>query len=324
MSARCSIIVPVYNAAKYIRQCIESIIYQDYEDWELLLIDDGSNDESGVICDEYALRDNRIKVKHVNNGGASKARNLGLDIATGEYVWFIDADDWIENNSLSQLLIKVKTDIVFFGFKRIFSDGQISVCQIQPKGSDYYNDKYTTAIDDLFLSSEAYFGYSWNKLFKRDIIEKYRIRFNENLIIKEDEVFTFEYIRRISSLTISCATPYNYRILDNSVSHSLKSKRNMFQLAEYMRHYILDDSYYAFMRQSICQAIYLYYWEAVIEESRTTKSIDSINGFLSYIREHKAHIKFRGKQKVFSFLPTDILKRNFIKIYLKLYDIARN
>lgn len=101
MSPVVSIIVPVYNAKKTLKRCINSIINQSYKDWELLLVDDGSTDDSSIICDEYAQQDRRIRVFHKQNGGVSSARNVGLDNAIGEWVTFIDSDDWIEKRMLN-------------------------------------------------------------------------------------------------------------------------------------------------------------------------------------------------------------------------------
>ena len=103
MHPKISIIIPIYKVEKYIRECLDSILNQTFTDWEALLIDDGSPDNSGVICDEYAAKDNRFKVFHKENGGVSSARNLGLEKATGEWVTFIDADDWIEKEAVYQL-----------------------------------------------------------------------------------------------------------------------------------------------------------------------------------------------------------------------------
>lgn len=107
---RISIIVPVYNAERYLHKCIDSILNQTYNDIELLLINDGSTDLSGVICDEYAQNDNRIRVLHKENSGVSATRNIGLDNITGEYVTFIDADDWIETSMLNDVYEKIKAD----------------------------------------------------------------------------------------------------------------------------------------------------------------------------------------------------------------------
>ena len=105
-----SVIVPVYNVEKYLCQCVESILSQTYRNFELLLIDDGSKDNSGNICDEYAKNDPRIRVLHVENGGASYARNIGLNIAVGDWVTFVDADDWVSSNYLEELVKDVDSD----------------------------------------------------------------------------------------------------------------------------------------------------------------------------------------------------------------------
>ena len=112
MSPKISIIVPVYNAEKTLNQCVDSIIHQSYKDWELFLIDDGSKDHSAAICDKYAQQDERIRVFHKSNGGVSSARNVGLDNAVGEWITFIDSDDWVENNYLENLYQNDENDIV--------------------------------------------------------------------------------------------------------------------------------------------------------------------------------------------------------------------
>ena len=116
-----SIIVPVYKAEKYLHRCVDSILAQTFTDWELLLIDDGSPDRSGDICDEYAKKDTRIRVFHKKNGGVSSARNLGLDNVQGEYVTFVDSDDWIDVNTLNVCFSQIETydlDILQFSYTR--------------------------------------------------------------------------------------------------------------------------------------------------------------------------------------------------------------
>lgn len=318
-----SVIVPVYKAEKYLRRCLDSILGQTMSDFEVILIDDGSPDNSGEICDEYAAKDSRFRVIHKENGGASKARNIGLDIAKGKYVWFIDADDWIDGDALSKLMSDLDADIIFFGFKRLFKDGKTSICQIQANSSEFkYN--YIDIIEKLFNSDEAYMGYTWNKLFKREILESGKIRFNEDLIIKEDEVFCFEYLRHTKSISISHLTPYNYRILDSSISHNINGKRNMLELAMYMQQNILADKFFFPMYSSICQAIYSYYWSAVIEGKRNRNSTSPTNLFLTFIEENKSILRLRGKHKFFLFVPTKIVKRFLIKVYFSCFYMMKS
>ena len=121
MEKTISVIVPIYNVEKYLDRCLKSIINQTYKNLEIILIDDGSPDNCGTICDEYAKKDNRIKVVHKDNGGLVKARNTGLDIATGEYISFIDPDDWIELNMYEEMIKiadETNTDIVRCGYYR--------------------------------------------------------------------------------------------------------------------------------------------------------------------------------------------------------------
>ena len=121
-----SVIVPVYNVEKYLRQCLDSIVAQTYRDLEIILVDDGSIDASGAICDEYAVRDSRIKVVHQPNRGLSSARNTGLDLVSGEYTFFIDSDDWIHEKALERLLLaqaKTNADLVLCNYQRVDEAG---------------------------------------------------------------------------------------------------------------------------------------------------------------------------------------------------------
>ena len=124
-----SIIVPVYNAEKFLRRCIDSILAQTFTDWELLLIDDGSKDASGNICDEYATKDGCIRVFHKENGGVSSARNLGLDHAKGEWVTFVDSDDYIEENFLKSFEGNLDADLVVGNASSgIFTSNRYQIC----------------------------------------------------------------------------------------------------------------------------------------------------------------------------------------------------
>ncbi len=118
-----SVIVPVYNAEEYLRKCIDSILYQTYSDLELLLINDGSTDSSGAVCDEYARRDDRVRVIHKENGGVSSTRNLGLDLAQGEWITFVDADDWIEHETYEKIFSQIESteaDVCCYDFTMVY------------------------------------------------------------------------------------------------------------------------------------------------------------------------------------------------------------
>lgn len=229
-----SVIVPVYNVEKYLHRCIESVIAQTYKEFELILIDDGSTDKSGQICDDYAKRDNRLVVVHKKNEGAAIARNIGIERSNTPYITFIDSDDYIENEYISTLLKECdgrNVDLVLSGFKRVYTDGTIKkesgisrYCANRDEISDYMFD-----IDQSrMLNSQCC------KIFKTDIINQNNIRFIPGLSVSEDMIFSFTYFLYCSSICCLDYTGYYYRQM-----HSASLSKTLF-------HY---DVY----RQSVCE-----------------------------------------------------------------------
>ena len=191
-----SVIVPVYNVSKFIKPCLNSILFQTYSDFEVLLVDDGSTDDSGEICDEYAERDIRIKVFHKKNGGVSSARNFGLNHAKGEFVCFVDADDIIPRDCLKNLTTNLleNVDMVFGGIQK-FSEESDCIERISTESKTFL-DK--SGCLDLFLppvnSESDWHRYLYNRIYRRTIIEKNNIRFNTRIHYKEDGLFVVQYI----------------------------------------------------------------------------------------------------------------------------------
>lgn len=220
-----SIIVPVYKAEQYLHRCVNSILSQSFTDWECILVDDGSPDKSGAICDEYVAKDSRIQVIHKENGGVGSARNAGLDKAIGEWIWFVDSDDWIEQNSLKtiyDILTKTKVDICFFEFNPIstyninksFSFSSF-IGEHQKTAIYYSKPECAKAIVNLEMCGG--FGWTWNKWFKKSIIDKYILRFDQRFSLQEDHLFTFSYIMHVESILITSYVPYNYLISNGSL-----------------------------------------------------------------------------------------------------------
>ncbi len=209
-----SIIVPVYNSERYLCRCLDSILNQKLSEWECILIDDGSKDGSGKICDDYEGKDIRIKTYHVKNGGPSRARNIGLSHAKGIWVSFVDSDDWINPNFLSNMIENSKnTDIVFSSFT-VHYQGKT----MMPNTLDGYfsGSHYYSAIIKLYNTN--LFGYTWLKLYKRKIIEANGIRFDENISYMEDTLFTFQYLNYGRSIRCINNHDYQYNLNDNSIS----------------------------------------------------------------------------------------------------------
>ncbi len=210
-----SIIVPVYKAEKYLRRCIDSILDQTYKDWELLLIDDGSPDNCGAICDEYARKDARISVFHKENGGVSSARNLGLDNVKGEYVTFVDADDCLYNDALKIFVgfaEKSNLDLVQCCYNRKFISGQ------------YIGKKTNVMIPADFVKSKNLQVCVGGGMIKSSIIKENSIRFDENIRLGEDQIFIYEcltYSRRVQHIS---NVLYFYRDNELSAVHNPKDE----------------------------------------------------------------------------------------------------
>lgn len=210
-----SIIVPVYNVEKYLPRCIDSILAQTFTDFELLLIDDGSIDNSGNICDDYAKKDNRIRVFHKQNGGVSSARNLGLDNAKGEWITFVDSDDLIDNETLNDYL-RYNADLICQGLKQINAmDNSIEDLKKYDFLEASVSDHISYALYIMFINGS--FGYIWNKLFKHRILKDHNIRFIEGISIREDEIFVFKYCQYIKSIVLLPTINYNYVHYQNSL-----------------------------------------------------------------------------------------------------------
>lgn len=195
MTPKVSIIVPVYNAEKSIGRCIDSILNQEYTDFELLLMDDGSKDASGAICDEYAAKDARVKVVHKANSGVSDTRNQALDLAGGTYLQFLDADDWITPNA-TRLLVEAAEqhhcDMVIADFYRVVGERVSHKGAIEEEG---ILTKEAFATQMMENPADFYYGVLWNKLFRREIVEKYKLRMDSAISWCEDFMFNLEYIR---------------------------------------------------------------------------------------------------------------------------------
>lgn len=225
-----SVIVPVYNVEKYLRQCLDSLLQQSYRDLEIIMVDDGSQDSSGEICEEYAAKDSRIKVIHKQNEGLGFARNSGLEISTGKYVTFIDSDDVAECDLVEQLMKEVvdkDVDTCIGGFKRIAEDGKVvfqeSYAREAFSGNDVYNKLFARMLGSAPDAHDAIRMSVWNVLYSMDIIRKHNIRFpSERVFISEDIVWDSEYYRYAQAVSVIGSTAYHYRITPGSLTQKYK------------------------------------------------------------------------------------------------------
>lgn len=219
MSEKVSLIIPVYNVEKYLHYCIESIISQNYKNIEIILIDDQSSDQSGEICDRYREKDNRIIVIHKKNGGAASARNAGLDVSTGEYVMFVDSDDWLEPNAIELLLNLIKEkkcDIVQYQY----TDEYVGKSQKH----SYIKEKeiITNAVFVKTMLTKWEYIINCNKLYKASVIGN--SRFVEGHCI-DDEFFTYKVIINSNQIYLTTEYLYHYRQRRSSAMGNEKNKR---------------------------------------------------------------------------------------------------
>lgn len=214
-----SIIVPIYNAEKYLEKCIESIVNQTYTNIEIILVDDGSPDNSAILCDEYAEKDGRIKVVHKANGGVSSARNAGLDIAQGDYVSFVDADDWIEPNYCSALLAGRAEDaeLVVAETVNIYEDRRVYP-QI-PISGRYSLEGLKSDFQKLF--SAGLINTPCAKLYRAETVDG--LRFDESVALGEDILFNLAYMEKCENIVFIPNVIYNYnRMSEDSATKKLK------------------------------------------------------------------------------------------------------
>lgn len=223
-----SVIVPVYNAEKWLRRCVDSILAQTYTDFELLLVDDGSTDSSGAICDEYGTIDHRVRPFHKPNGGASSTRNLALDNAKGEWITFCDADDYVYPNWLDNFIKAGNLDNY-----DIITQGLL--CSRSISGSNNSETSYSvqTCNSDILKYCEILFqanvlGYLVIKLFRKSIIDNNNIRFNEYIKLREDLVFFLEYCSHCNKEAISVSNiGYYYFVPDWSKKYTFEKESSL-------------------------------------------------------------------------------------------------
>ncbi len=221
-----SIIVPVYNACKYLKECVSSLTNQSYNDIEIILVNDGSTDDSPQICDALSEKDSRIQVIHKVNEGVSIARSTGVEASHGEYLCFVDADDWLEKNALEVMIDSVKgvkADIICGGYSRV-AERSITRCNITP-GVGYYDRlKIEKEIFPILIESEkaSYFSPSlWAKLFKADLYKANQV-VDKKIVMGEDGACVKACISNANSMVILSDYIYNYRIIETSVTFSKK------------------------------------------------------------------------------------------------------
>ena len=259
MEQKLSVIIPIYNVEPYLRQCLDSVVNQTYRDLEIILVDDGSPDNCGAICDEYAARDDRVIVIHKKNGGLSEARNDGIRRATGEWIAFVDSDDWCDPDYYERLLkwpVAHDVDIICASGhymeippekteqRHCFSDAFI-LCS--GEGRHILMDR-VLVVKGTALKGNAPFGYPWDKLYRRGFLVKARLFFDGSLRVCEDSLFNYQAMSKAEKVVGRICAGYHYRVNMDSITKAYDTKRPeknyqyVSRLCKYAEDQGIDDS----------------------------------------------------------------------------------
>ncbi len=218
-----SVLIPVYNIERYVGICLESVVKQKYRQLEIIVVDDGSTDRSGEICDLYAQKDGRIKVIHKANGGLVSARKAAMQVAKGAYIGYVDGDDWISPDYYSDLFLKIEgnnCDAVVAGFSRDLFDTSTPMSNVVPAGC-YEGEKLENLFSNM-ISTGAFFRhgittYLWNKLFKREIVEGIQLGIDDRISIGEDGAVVYPALLKCKRVFVTNNFSYHYRQREDSM-----------------------------------------------------------------------------------------------------------
>lgn len=301
-----TIIIPTYNSQQYIEKCIVSIINQTYTNLEIIIIDDNSKDRTYDICKKIQKKDTRIKLmKNSENKGVSTTRNKGISISTGEYITFVDADDYIEKNMYEKLINKLEEEDVDIAMCNFFSEEKNRDIRDNIKNKDMiFSDN--EMLKYIFLS-DYFCGFAWNKIYKSDIIKNNKLNFNDNIFICEDLLFNCQYISKIKRGFYTTNKMYHYVQRNNSSYNNTYSERweTVIQAYEKMKLYIKEEGLKNFQYSYLYSLLNLKE-KLYIEKHKKKEMLYDIN------RKIKVNIVGIKKNK-------DLSLKLKIKIYIKLY-----
>ena len=319
MDSLISIIVPIYNVEKYVDECIESIVNQVYSNIEIILVDDGSPDNCPMICDSWAKKDKRIKVIHKQNGGLSDARNAGLDHAIGQYIVFVDSDDYIDKEMLLVLyetMIKSNSDIVMCN-KATVTTKEITFAENDGGILSYSGDEI---LDNFLYHKNSFCSGIWNKLFRRELFEG--VRFPKGLTTEDYYVYSFVY-SRATKFTHIKRVLYYYRVRKGSILHSELNEQSFHKIE-------IADMVYENLNNINCEnrrgmnyfkmQAYHDVLNALIKRSAPKKIIKEYarklrKFYFSIITDAKVSIDFKMKYTIFCCFPLKYtsFKNKFLK-----------
>ena len=311
-----SIIIPVYNSESYITQCIDSILTQSFTNFELILVNDGSTDSSDKICDEYAQKDSRVVVIHKENGGVSSARNKGIDFAKGEWIMFVDSDDYLSTTYLSAFPMNIEHDMEVCGMK-MMNDNNQSYCPKQTmlytteNMSKFYNDIF----DNPYITSPC------TKILKRTLLNKYNVRFDERIKITEDTLFIMNYLLNSKSIYLIPNNGYYYRNPENIAN---KYRQNVdcmyYNLTKLSKTVVLLSNKFNFDASKIIQGISRFHYSCFSSNLELLSDEDAIKEWKKFRKYDLRQYRFRMtfKEYIYQFLCIYFPKLFYVKMRNRL------
>lgn len=315
-----SVIVPVYNSENYLSECIDSLINQTYKNFELILVDDGSTDKSARMCDEYAIKDSRIKVVHKENGGVSSARNVGLQLSQGEYIQFVDSDDYVKPEFLSILINSIEQN-----------NSQISVCKASTIHINGTKSKSKSKVSEnitldrkeatSFLFNEMN-NALWNKLISKDAIKD--IIFEEGCTFGEDPYFLIQVLNNCERVSFVADELYCYRKNEGSITTTKFSEKKFDQVYFKDKMYYFIQEYFPDLiplakkwrftsRLNICRMLYL----NDMQNQYKTIRVEYSNFMHQEYKEVKFSLSKKEKTEYFLFRFSKLFYCLFIKTVFK-------
>lgn len=254
-----SIIIPVYNTISYLSACLDSILKQEWTDYEIILVDDGSSDGSSSLCDEYAAHNDRIYCHHQPNCGLAATRQQGFRLSRGEYVTFVDSDDWVAPDMYTRMCQAAKdtrADILHCNYIAAMPDKELKCSSLFSAGF-YDKERLTTEVYPNMIYFGTFFVYGiapnvWNKIFRRTLLEKHLLRVPHNIVAGEDGLASYSCMLEASSMYFFDEAFYYYRSTATSITHTMNPKRlaeNHTLFDTYYR--IIDTAQYPYMKKQL-------------------------------------------------------------------------
>ncbi len=311
-----SVIIPVYNVEHYLQRCIDSILNQSYKNIEIILINDGSTDGSGDICDEYASKHDSVKVIHNNNHGVSHARNCGLKNAGGELITFVDSDDTVDADTYEYAIgqFDENTDIVHFSYKRIKNE---ETTLIGNSNEIIIQDKENAL--ESFIKGERFNGSLCNKVFKKELIKD--LFLNEDLRINEDVLFCFQAFLRSNKTIFADRCFYNYFIRESSSSTNTTDELIKYRDSSYVCKFMYDNVTGNLKKYAADRLVITFfgYYRALYKKEKKSDEVVKIKKELIQMKKRK---EIRGTRNTISYYMIINLPFFYCLLY-KVYDRIR-